>query len=165
MNSTYRTASRRAPIDLPAFGLLPMACARIGGQTGPMTRTAPASPFDLPPRADCFGPDHDALRRSVAAFVAREISPFVAEWDEAGTFPRALYRQAADLGLLGLGYPEELGGTPADLFGSLAAAEEIARAGAHRRAGQRGAEAPRGAARAGRREDRCAGHHRARRRF
>jgi acyl-CoA dehydrogenase len=129
MNSTYRTASRRAPIDLPAFGLLPMACARIGGQTGPMTRTAPASPFDLPPRADCFGPDHDALRRSVAAFVAREISPFVAEWDEAGTFPRALYRQAADLGLLGLGYPEELGGTPADLFGSLAAAEEIARAG------------------------------------
>ena len=129
MNSTYRTASRRAPIDLPAFGLLPMAGARIGGQTGPMTRTAPASPFDLPPRADCFGPDHDALRRSVAAFVAREISPFVAEWDEAGTFPRALYRQAADLGLLGLGYPEELGGTPTDLFGSLAAAEEIARAG------------------------------------
>ncbi|WP_313081507.1 acyl-CoA dehydrogenase family protein [Pulveribacter sp.] len=34
-------------------------------------------------------------------------------WDTAGEFPRALYRRAAELGLLGLGYPEEYGGTPA----------------------------------------------------
>ncbi|EJL87356.1 acyl-CoA dehydrogenase [Polaromonas sp. CF318] len=51
----------------------------------------------------------DAVRR----FAEREIAPHAAAWDEAGEFPRALYTRAASLGLLGLGYPEALGGTPA----------------------------------------------------
>ena len=51
----------------------------------------------------------DAVRR----FAEREIAPHATAWDEAGEFPRALYAQAASLGLLGLGYPETLGGTPA----------------------------------------------------
>ena len=63
------------------------------------------------------------------AFVAREITPHVDAWDEAGSFPRELYRKAAAVGLLGIGYPEEFGGTPADLFFSIVAAEEMARAG------------------------------------
>jgi acyl-CoA dehydrogenase len=37
----------------------------------------------------------------------------VAGWDEAGAFPRALYAKAAAAGLMALGYPEALGGTPA----------------------------------------------------
>ncbi|MES2973835.1 MAG: acyl-CoA dehydrogenase family protein [Pseudomonadota bacterium] len=52
---------------------------------------------------------HDMARR----FAEREIAPYINEWDEACAFPRQLYRKAADAGLLGLGYPEELGGTPA----------------------------------------------------
>ena len=44
-------------------------------------------------------------------------------------FPRELYAKAAVVGILCIGYPEELGGTPADIFFSIAAAEEIARAG------------------------------------
>ncbi len=88
-----------------------------------------SSPFDLPARADCFGPAHEDFRRSVRAFVDSEITPFVAAWDEAGSFPRELYGKAADIGLLGVGYPEHLGGTPADLFFTLVAAEELARAG------------------------------------
>jgi len=51
----------------------------------------------------------DAVRR----FAEREIAPHVTAWDEAGEFPRVLYTQAAGMGLLGLGYPEALGGTPA----------------------------------------------------
>lgn len=51
----------------------------------------------------------DAVRR----FAEREIAPHATAWDEAGEFPRGLYTQVADLGLLGLGYPEALGGTPA----------------------------------------------------
>jgi len=35
------------------------------------------------------------------------------DWEEAGEFPRSLYQRAADLGWLGLGYPERFGGTPA----------------------------------------------------
>ena len=85
--------------------------------------------FDLPPRPGTFGPEHEDFRASVRAFVRREIEPHAAAWDEAGTFPRELYRKAAGIGLLGIGYPEALGGTPADLFYALVAAEEIALAG------------------------------------
>jgi len=85
--------------------------------------------FDLPARPDQFSPAHEDLRRSVRAFVEREITPFAAAWDEAGSFPRELYRKAGAIGLLGIGYPEEFGGTPADLFFTIAAAEELARAG------------------------------------
>ncbi len=85
--------------------------------------------FNLSPRPDYFSPEHQEFRRSVRGFVEREIAPYVNEWDEAGTFPRELYRKAAAIGLIGLGYPEELGGTPADLFYGIVSAEEIARAG------------------------------------
>ena len=53
------------------------------------------------------------LAESVKRFAQREIAPQVSQWDDAGEFPRALYHQAAELGLLALGYPEALGGTPA----------------------------------------------------
>jgi len=85
--------------------------------------------FDLPPRPEYFSAEHEAFRAAVRRFVAAEIAPHVADWDEAGTFPRALYGRAAEVGLIGVGYPEALGGTPADLFYSIAAAEEVARAG------------------------------------
>jgi acyl-CoA dehydrogenase len=57
--------------------------------------------------------DIAALTDTVRRFALERIAPYVAQWDEAGTFPRELYGEAAALGLLGLGYPEELGGTPA----------------------------------------------------
>ncbi|MFY9514455.1 MAG: acyl-CoA dehydrogenase family protein [Rubrivivax sp.] len=85
--------------------------------------------FDLPPRPDLFGPDHEAFRDTLRGFVAREITPHAAAWDEAGSFPRELYRRAAAIGLLGIGYPDALGGTPADLGFTLVVAEELARAG------------------------------------
>ena len=74
-------------------------------------------------------PEHELFRDGIRAFVAQEIAPHVAAWDEAETFPRELYGRAAHMGLLGLGYPEELGGTPADGWYRLIATEEIARAG------------------------------------
>ena len=85
--------------------------------------------FELPPLSHYFPPDHEQFRASLRDFVSREITPFVNEWDEAGTFPRALYRRAAELGATGLGYPEEYGGTPADIFYQLVLAEEYARCG------------------------------------
>ena len=74
-------------------------------------------------------PEHTLFRDSVRAFVDAEIAPHVNAWDEAGSFPRELYRRAAHIGLLGLGYPEACGGTPADTWFRLIATEEIARAG------------------------------------
>ncbi len=57
--------------------------------------------------------DEEALVALVERFAKEEVAPFVTAWDAAGEFPRPLYRRAAELGLLGLGYPEEFGGTPA----------------------------------------------------
>src|SRR6201994_98358 len=74
--------------------------------------------------------EHEAFRDVVRRFVQKEIEPFAHEWDEAGEFPRALYAKAAGIGLLGLGFPEEFGGVPADQFMKIVASQEVARAGA-----------------------------------
>ena len=73
--------------------------------------------------------EHEAYRDTVRRFVEREILPKAAAWDEAGEFPRELYKKAAAAGLLGLGFPEEYGGMPADYFFRIVSAEEFARAG------------------------------------
>jgi acyl-CoA dehydrogenase len=80
--------------------------------------------------------EHEAWRDTVRRFVDREILPNAAAWDEAGEFPRELYKKAAAAGLLGLGFPEEYGGTErtgespvADYFFRIVSAEEFARAG------------------------------------
>lgn len=57
--------------------------------------------------------DAQALADTVKRFTLERIAPRVADWEAAGEVPRELYREAAQLGLLGLGYPEALGGTPA----------------------------------------------------
>jgi acyl-CoA dehydrogenase len=74
-------------------------------------------------------PEQETFRDTLRAFVAREITPYVNAWDEAETFPRELYRKAAAIGLLGLGYPERFGGTEVDLGWRLIASAELARAG------------------------------------
>lgn len=53
------------------------------------------------------------LTDTLTRFSKREIEPHIHAWDEAGEFPRSLYLRAAELGLLGMGYPEHLGGSPA----------------------------------------------------
>ena len=74
--------------------------------------------------------EHEAFRQVMRRFVEKEIEPYAHEWDEAGEFPRALYEKAAAIGLLGLGFPEEYGGSPADQFMKIVASQELARAGA-----------------------------------
>ena len=53
------------------------------------------------------------LQSSAQRFVRQEVAPHLADWEAAQAFPRSLYGRAADLGWLGMGYPEHLGGTPA----------------------------------------------------
>ena len=76
-----------------------------------------------------FGPAHNMVRRSVKEFVDKEIIPHVDEWEELNEFSRDLYKKAGDVGILGIGYPEEYGGAPGDLFFQVAAWEEIMRCG------------------------------------
>lgn len=78
-----------------------------------------------------FGASHHEWRDTVRRFVEREIAPHVNDWDEAGAFPRELHGKAAEIGLLGLGYPEAFGGISEDVdtFHAIVAMEEISRAG------------------------------------
>lgn len=88
--------------------------------------------MDIPnsPAGPHYTAEHEAFRDTVRRFVDNEIAPNVNDWDEAGTFPRELYRKAADIGLLQIGFPPEFGGVEADSFFSIIAAQELARAGA-----------------------------------
>jgi acyl-CoA dehydrogenase len=73
--------------------------------------------------------DQAALLDTVRRFTRESIAPHVTAWDEAGEIPRALYREAAGLGLIGLGYPEALGGTPAPWTVRNAVSQALARWG------------------------------------
>jgi acyl-CoA dehydrogenase len=84
---------------------------------------------NAPRKSPYYTDSHEAFRASLRRFVGLEIAPFVDEWDEAGGFPRELYRKAAEVGLIGLGFPKEFGGIPGDEFFSIVAAQELARAG------------------------------------
>ncbi|RZO85568.1 MAG: acyl-CoA dehydrogenase [Oceanococcus sp.] len=61
-----------------------------------------------------YTPEHDAFREQVRRFVESEITPHIQSWEDAGQIPRALYKRCAELGLLGIGYPDTYGGTPVD---------------------------------------------------
>lgn len=52
-----------------------------------------------------------ALRAEVTRFAEREIRPHAHTWEEAGLFPRELYKSAAEAGVLGIGFPESHGGS------------------------------------------------------
>jgi acyl-CoA dehydrogenase len=70
-------------------------------------------------------PERVALRRLARDFVAREIAPDVAGWEDAGELPRDLHRRAAATGLLGVAFPEEVGGGGGDAIDSAIVTEEV----------------------------------------
>ncbi|MCU1278796.1 MAG: Butyryl-CoA dehydrogenase [bacterium] len=73
--------------------------------------------------------EHASLRAQIRRFAEEEIAPHAHAWDEAKEFPRALYRKAAAVGLLGIGYPEALGGGGGDIGHAMVAFEELVVAG------------------------------------
>ena len=77
-----------------------------------------------------FNAEHQMVRDTVRRFVEREILPFIHDWEEAEEFPRELYQKAGAAGILGIGYPEQYGGSyEGDLFAKVAASEELMRCG------------------------------------
>mgnify|MGYP000946460554 FL=1 len=79
------------------------------------------------PELSYFDDTHRMVRDTVRSFVEREILPYVNDWEEAGEFPRELYKKAADAGILGIGAPEKWGGSGEDVFMKVAACEEMVR--------------------------------------
>ncbi|MDQ2638170.1 MAG: acyl-CoA dehydrogenase family protein [Actinomycetota bacterium] len=74
--------------------------------------------------------ERQALRKTVRGFVEREIAPHIDEWERSGELPRELHRKAAEVGLLGAGFPEEVGGSGGDGADAVIVCEEMHQAGA-----------------------------------
>jgi citronellyl-CoA dehydrogenase len=58
-----------------------------------------------------FDEQHETLRKTVRDFAEKEIAPFAEEWDDAEIFPREIFKKAGDLGLLGMRFDPEAGGS------------------------------------------------------
>ncbi|HET7874768.1 MAG TPA: acyl-CoA dehydrogenase family protein [Methylomirabilota bacterium] len=74
-----------------------------------------------------FTEEHDMLRKSLRAFVEKEVTPHVRAWEEAGQIPKTFWRRLGELGFLGLEFPVEYGGAGGDFLSSVVLGEEMAR--------------------------------------
>ncbi|OZE97911.1 acyl-CoA dehydrogenase family protein [Rhodococcoides fascians] len=74
--------------------------------------------------------EREQLRKTVRSFVEQDILPHLNQWESDGELPRDLHRKAAALGLIGAGFPEEVGGDGGDLADAVVICEEMHQAGA-----------------------------------
>lgn len=76
-----------------------------------------------------FDEAHEAFRQTVRQVVAKELRPHAKAWEEAGEFPRALFRRFGELGFLGLKYDKAWGGSEAGPLYEAVLLEELGRCG------------------------------------
>jgi acyl-CoA dehydrogenase len=81
-----------------------------------------ADPYDTEERR--------ALRALTIDFAAREIAPHLSLWEAEGELPRSLHATAAETGLLGIGFPAEVGGSGGDLIDVVVMTEALLEGGA-----------------------------------
>jgi alkylation response protein AidB-like acyl-CoA dehydrogenase len=79
----------------------------------------------IPPFTD----EHEQLREAIRRFVATELRPHVTEWEDAEWFPNEVFARMAELGYLGLKYPEQYGGQGGDHVHDAVLTEELTGAG------------------------------------
>src|SRR5689334_19566002 len=103
------THSERAP-----SGAAPRGCRCRGARLVRAVRMngSPEAAALLEP----FTEDHEAFRRSVRAVVEAELTPHAREWDDAGAFPRELFRRFGELGWFGIRHPVAWGGSGLDAW-------------------------------------------------
>jgi alkylation response protein AidB-like acyl-CoA dehydrogenase len=74
-----------------------------------------------------FGDEHEQLREAVRRFVETELRPHAEEWEDARFFPNTVFTRMAELGYLGLKYPEKYGGEGGDYLHDAVLSEELSR--------------------------------------
>ncbi len=73
---------------------------------------------------EIFTEEHQQIRATVRRF-AKSLAPYAEEWDQVGIFPREIFNQAGELGLLGIGHDTEVGGLGLDWWYTACYAEEL----------------------------------------
>ena len=124
-------------MDGAASGLLDDCTARDSCTRFPRRSLSVASPrvdFDL-------SPEHELFRDTVRAFAVDRVAPVAEELDREGRFPYELVEEMAALGLMGIPFPEELGGAGGDTL-AYAIASRSSR-GSTRRSRSRSPRTPR----------------------
>jgi len=71
--------------------------------------------------------EQEQLRKEVRAFAEREVAPHVSEWDEKSEFPHKVVKKLGEMGLMGVIFPEELGGAGMGYVEYVLAVEELSR--------------------------------------
>jgi len=71
--------------------------------------------------------DHEMFRKVMRDFAEREVAPHIAQWDRDHYFPVHLIPKLGELGVFGLGVPEQYGGTAGDFTSACIAIEELGR--------------------------------------
>ncbi len=71
--------------------------------------------------------EQEQLRREVRTFAEREVAPHVMEWDERSEFPHDVVKKLGGMGLMGVIFPEELGGAGMGYVEYVLAIEELSR--------------------------------------
>ncbi len=74
-----------------------------------------------------LSPEHELFRDTVRAFARERVAPQAEELDRESRFPYELVREMAELGLMGIPFPEELGGAGGDTLSYAIAVEELTR--------------------------------------
>ena len=72
-----------------------------------------------------FTEEHNLIRQTVTRFCKEEIAPYAAEWDDAGIFPREIFKKAGDLGLFGIRIDPKWGGGGLDWWATTAYVESL----------------------------------------
>ena len=75
----------------------------------------------------CSTSDHEMLRGTIRRFIAERVLPFADAWEEQGFVPREVLRAMGELGLFGIRYPEQYGGSALDTLSTVVLAEELGR--------------------------------------
>jgi acyl-CoA dehydrogenase len=90
-----------------------------------MSATLPAKTM----KRTIYDEEHEAFRAMVRDFIARDVTPYFADWESEGRVPRDLFRRLGALGVMGFDIPEEYGGPGETSYRYQAViAEETARA-------------------------------------
>jgi acyl-CoA dehydrogenase len=92
--------------------------------TLPHETTATGSPIPSPFLTE----DHLQIREMVREFALREVAPLASELDEEARFPAETIPKLAELGLLGIPFPQEMGGAGLDQVAYVIVVEELSRA-------------------------------------
>ncbi|MBO8176838.1 acyl-CoA dehydrogenase [Aeribacillus pallidus] len=72
--------------------------------------------------------EQQMIKRTIREFAEEEVAPGALERDRSKTFPKEIFRKLAELGMMGLPFPEEYGGAGADTISFAIVVEELSRA-------------------------------------